>query len=84
MNLSKTRVDPQILGGHSALNTSRHYHINPELGIITAAETLNDAAGVHATGASSAIGHGGTLVYVRAAVQIHPLKAARCANPAAR
>ena len=46
-----------------------------------AAGTLNDAAGVHATGASSAIGHGGTLVYVRAAVQIHPLKAARCANP---
>ena len=48
-----------------------------------AAETLNDAAGVHATGASSAIGHGGTLVYVRAAVQIYPLKAARCANPVA-
>ena len=46
-----------------------------------AAEMLNDAAGVRATGASSAIGHGGTLVYVRAAVQIHPLKAARCANP---
>ena len=31
MNLSKIRVDPQIPGGHSALNTSRHYRNNPEL-----------------------------------------------------
>ena len=83
MNLSKTRVDPQILGGHSALNTSRHYRINPELGINTAAETRNGAGRLRVTGAGSAIGRGRTPARARAAVQIRPLKAARCANRAA-
>ena len=83
MNLSKTRVDPQILGGHSALNTSRHYRNNPELGINTAAETRNGAARLRATGAGGAIGHDRTLARARAVAHIHPLKAARCANLAA-
>ena len=83
MNLSKIRVDPQIPGGHSALNTSRHYRINPELGINTAAETQNGAARLRVTGAGGAIGHGRTLARARAAAHIHPLKAARCANLAA-
>ena len=82
MNLSKTRVDPQILGGHSALNTSRHYRNNPELGINTAAETRNGAASLRATGAGGATGRGGTRACVRAAAHIHPLKATRCANRA--
>ena len=82
MNLSKTRVDPQIPGGHSALNTSRHYRINPELGIITAAETQNGVVRLRVTGAGGAIGHGRTPAGARAAAHIHPLKAARCANRA--
>ena len=49
----------------------------------TAAETRNGAARLHVTGAGGAIGHGGTLPRARAAVHIHPLKAARCANRAA-
>ena len=48
----------------------------------TAAETRNGAASLRATGAGGATGHGGTLARARAAVQIHPLKAARCANRA--
>ena len=49
----------------------------------TAAETRNGAARLRVTGAGGATGHGGTLARARAAVQIHPLKAARCANRAA-
>ena len=48
----------------------------------TAAATRNGAARLRVTGAGGAIGHGGTLARARAAVQIHPLKAARCANRA--
>ena len=49
----------------------------------TAAETRNGAARLRVTGAGGAIGHGRTLARARAAVHIHPLKAARCANRAA-
>ena len=49
----------------------------------TAAEMLNGAAGARVTGPSGETGHGGTLACARAAAQIHPLKAARCANRAA-
>ena len=48
----------------------------------TAAETRNDAARLRATGAGGAIGHGRTRARARAAADIHPLKAARCANRA--
>ena len=49
----------------------------------TAAETRNGAARLRVTGAGGATGRGGTLARARAAVHIHPLKAARCANRAA-
>ena len=53
------------------------------LASFTAAETRNGAARLRVTGAGGAIGHGRTLARARAAVHIHPLKAARCANRAA-
>ena len=52
------------------------------LASFTAAETRNGAARLRVTWAGGAIGHGRTLARARAAVHIHPLKAARCANRA--
>ena len=50
----------------------------------TPAEMPNGAAGARVTGASGATGHGGRLACARVAQSNSPLKAARCANPAAR
>ena len=50
----------------------------------TLAEMPNGAAGARVTGASGATGHGGRLACARVAASNSPLKAARCANPAAR
>ena len=48
------------------------------------AEMPNGAAGARVTGASGATGPGGRLACARVAASNSPLKAARCANPAAR
>ena len=48
----------------------------------TPAETQNGAGRMRGTGAGGAIGHGRTLTRARDVADIHPLKAARCANRA--
>ena len=53
-----------------------------QLAGFTAAKTRNGAALLRVTGAGGETGRGGTLARARVAVQIHPLKAARCANRA--
>ena len=50
----------------------------------TPAEMPNGAAGTRVTGASAATGHGERLACARVAASNSPLKAERCANPAAR
>ena len=49
----------------------------------TPAEMPNGAAGARVTGASGATGHGRRLACARVAASTSPLKAERCANPAA-